>query len=285
MRRLDLEFMSTENISPTAHYTGYVWYRNNLGLQELSTDKGRLYYAIFKPADILVRAFMQGLSLEPYLLQRHVIIDHLLREDIRSGKVTQVIEIASGLSPRGYRFAGEFPQVQFIDTDLSEMNELKKEKLKNLPVLPNYRSVTIDVLKDNGNLSLNELAASLDQKQGTVVIAEGLISYFDTETATQIFRRVQEFLSKFSVGRFICEIHLKEHTQGSVVDIFKKVLGKFVDSKIDIPFDDQKHLFGILEKLKIKDNFLHDPANYSKLDKMPVVNRSSFVRILQSVVN
>src|SRR5262245_26104268 len=93
---------ASESISPTAHYTGYVWVANGLSHPAFATNEGRLLYHALRPANLAARA-VGGPSLEGLLVARHRVIDHLLEAAIRSEKVGQVLEIACGLSPRGWR--------------------------------------------------------------------------------------------------------------------------------------------------------------------------------------
>src|SRR5262249_15013376 len=90
-------------ITPTAHYTAAVWARNGLSHPALSTTAGRLMFESTRPTMALFRA-LGGTKLEDQLLARHRLIDRLLDAAIDRGEVTQVIEIAAGLSPRGWRF-------------------------------------------------------------------------------------------------------------------------------------------------------------------------------------
>ncbi len=73
----------SETISPTAHYTGYVWARNGLSHPELATTEGRILFESLRPIMIVSRA-VGGPSLEPYLLARHRAIDALLSRRSRS---------------------------------------------------------------------------------------------------------------------------------------------------------------------------------------------------------
>ena len=95
--------MSSDRISPTAHSTGYVWARNGLSHPELATREGRVLFEALQPAMLASRA-TGGPTLESYLLARHRAIDALLERAIEAGEVSQVIEVAGGLSPRGWRF-------------------------------------------------------------------------------------------------------------------------------------------------------------------------------------
>ena len=94
---------SRTSISPTAHYTGAVWPQRPLP-PALETSAGRLMQLSARPA-MAVNQALGGTSLEVLLLARHLLIDRLLEAAIERGEISQVIEIAAGLSPRGWRFA------------------------------------------------------------------------------------------------------------------------------------------------------------------------------------
>ena len=49
----------SSSISPTAHYTGYVWVRNGLAPQALATPEGRLFYHAVEPAMTVSRLLGQ----------------------------------------------------------------------------------------------------------------------------------------------------------------------------------------------------------------------------------
>src|SRR3569833_1987000 len=97
---------SSAAISPTAHYTGETWVRNGLSHPQLATWQGRLFYDTLKVPHAISRRLGRP-SLDGLLLARHRIIDALLDELIDGG-VSQVIEVACGMSPRGWRFSERY---------------------------------------------------------------------------------------------------------------------------------------------------------------------------------
>src|SRR4051794_2883428 len=108
-------------ISPTAHYTGHVWVRNGLSHPELATLEGRVMFDAIEPAMIASRV-VGGPTLERMLLARHRLIDDLLTRSIDDGRIGQVIEIACGMSPRGWRFAERYgDEISYIEADLPDM--------------------------------------------------------------------------------------------------------------------------------------------------------------------
>src|SRR5438094_340621 len=102
--RGDRPVSGSETISPTAHYTGYVWARNGLSHPQLQTLEGRVLFEALRPT-MSVSRLLGAPSLEDYLMARHTAIDALLERAIEAGEISQVVEVAAGLSPRGWRFS------------------------------------------------------------------------------------------------------------------------------------------------------------------------------------
>src|SRR6185436_10973917 len=97
------------------------------------------------------------------LLARHRAIDHLLDRAIADGRVGQVIEIAAGLSPRGWRFTERHQDLTYLEADLPDMAARKRAILAEVgPESPRHRVVDVDALADVGPTSIAAIAATLD---------------------------------------------------------------------------------------------------------------------------
>ena len=72
---------------------------------------------VVKAFQLFFGRLLIGADIDTFLLHRHMVIDHLLDQAIASG-YTQVIELASGLSGRGYAFCGRYGALRYIETDL-----------------------------------------------------------------------------------------------------------------------------------------------------------------------
>ena len=142
---------ASDTISPTAHYTGYVWARNGLSTPELTTTEGRILFESLQPL-MVVSGTLGRPSLEAYLLARHVAIDALLERAIERDRVTQVLEVAAGLSPRGWRFAQRYgDRVTYVEADLPAMASRKREALERAASLTdNHRVRDLDALQEDG---------------------------------------------------------------------------------------------------------------------------------------
>jgi O-methyltransferase involved in polyketide biosynthesis len=228
----------SDAISPTAHYTGQVWLRNGLSHPRLGTPQGQVLYDALHPM-MVVSGMVGGPSLETYLLARHRAIDALLQRAIEEHGVSQVIEVAAGLSPRGWRFSQRYgDRITYIEADLPDMAARKRRALAQMLSLhDHHRVVDLDALRDAGPGSLAELAASLDRAQGLAIITEGLLGYLDPDSVDGLWRRFARTLHEFRTGRYVSDLHL-----GSVQDVavrgFRVVLSAFVRGRVYLHFHD-----------------------------------------------
>ena len=229
---------SSDSISPTAHYTGYVWARNGLSHSELTTTEGRLLFDSLHPL-MLISGALGGPSLEAYLLARHRAIDALLERGIEQHGITQVVEVAAGLSPRGWRFAKRYgDRIAYYEADLPAMATRKRRALERMGSLSDRHQVRdLDALRDTGPGSLDALVADLDPGTGLAIITEGLLGYLSPRDVAALWRRFAEALSRFPAGRYISDLHLGS-AQTVQVRAFRVVLAAFVRGRVYLHFSD-----------------------------------------------
>jgi O-methyltransferase involved in polyketide biosynthesis len=230
--------VSHERISPTAHYTGYVWARNGLSHPELATLEGRLLFDALQPT-MLASRLTGGPTLESYLLARHRAIDALLERAIEAGEVSQVIEVAAGLSPRGWRFVRRYGErlLAYVEADLPGMAARKRAALERMGSLSDrHRVQVLDVLRDDEEPgSLAALAAELDQREGLAIVTEGLLGYLPGDAVDEIWRRFARTLGAFPGGRYISDIHLGSLAT-PLVRAFRLLLSAFVRGGVYLHF-------------------------------------------------
>jgi hypothetical protein len=223
-------------ISPTAHYTGYVWARNGLSPRELSTIEGRVLFESLHPL-MAVSAALGGPSLESYLLARHRAIDALLTRAIEDHGVTLVIELAAGMSARGWRFTERYgDRIEYVEADLAEMAARKRRALDRFGSLgARHRVQEVDALSAEGPTSLAALAADLDPGRGLAIITEGLLGYLPTDAMQDLWRRIAGVLAGFAHGRYISDLHLGS-VQTPTVRAFVLLLSAFVRGRVNLHF-------------------------------------------------
>jgi O-methyltransferase involved in polyketide biosynthesis len=229
----------SETISPTAHYTGYVWARNGLSHPELETREGRLLFESLRGVTTAT-ALLGGPSLERYLLARHRTLDRRLQRAIEGGRISQVLEVACGLSPRGWRFSSRHGAgLLYVEADLPGMAERKRAALERIGSLgPHHRVVALDALAEDGELSLSAVAGrELDPERGTVLITEGLTGYLDGASLRAMWRGFAETLERFPYGLYLSDLHLGEE-QDLLIRGFRLALSAFVRGTVHLHFND-----------------------------------------------
>jgi O-methyltransferase involved in polyketide biosynthesis len=237
---------SGDPVSPTAHYTGYVWARNGLSHPELRTLEGRVLFESLRPMNTVNSMLGRG-SLEQYLLARHRAIDLLLERAVDEQRITQVIEIASGLSARGWRFSTRYPDLTYVEADLPDMVARKQRALDRIDGRSaHHRLVELDALSESGPDSLRAVAGQLDPGRGLVVITEGLLGYLPTGEVSGIWRRVAATMSQFDRGRYLSDVHLSS-LQTLEVRAFRVLLGAFVRGRVHLHFRDPGEVVDALQ--------------------------------------
>jgi O-methyltransferase involved in polyketide biosynthesis len=272
----------SDAISPTAHYTGQVWARNGLSTPELATTAGRLSFTSLRPANAISSA-LGGPTLEEFLLARHRLIDHLLAAAIAAGRVSQVLEIAAGMSPRGWRFAGRHgAEITYLEADLPAMAARKRAALERAGSLSDHhRVVEIDALAEAGPLSLGSVVAELDRAAGLAVITEGLISYLDREGVTGLWRRIAATLRGFGDGVYLSDIHLSGENPRRATAAFLLGLSILVRGSVELHFATPTEAEAALRDAGFANAVLHRPADYA--DRIePSGPGADLVRVLEA---
>jgi O-methyltransferase involved in polyketide biosynthesis len=236
----------SDSISPTAHYTGHTWLRNGLSHPDLATLEGRILFESLHPVMKLSGA-VGGPSLETYLLARHRAIDCLLERAIEEHGVAQVLEVAAGLSPRGWRFTQRYGErITYLEADLPAMAQRKRRALEKMGSLGEHHRVReVDALRDQGPGSLAALAAELDPGCGLAIITEGLLGYLDPGSMQGLWRRFARTLKQFPSGCYISDLHLGS-VQNAAVRGFRLVLSAFVRGHVYLHFDNADEAEGAL---------------------------------------
>lgn len=199
------------HISPSAHFTAYVWYRRGLSDAAFVSLFGRFSHAVLRPVMWASRKFFD-LDLERMLLLRHLQIDADLQRAIEIDGVCQVVEIACGLSPRGYRFTQRYPQLHYIEADLPAMAGRKGQLLAENQWLSNtHQVVSVDVFAEDGPFRLANAFAQLNRSEPVVVITEGLVNYFSLDQIELFWTRLAEQLRPFCAASYVTDLYPELH--------------------------------------------------------------------------
>lgn len=275
------------HISPTAHYTSYVWYRHGLSHPALVTPTGRLLYHLLRPANLYYEHLTRRANLDMMLLARHQLIDAMLSRLIESGEVSQVIEIAAGFSPRGQRFAARYAQrgLVYVEGDLPQQAASKRAALEAAGLTrANHHVVALDALSDDGPDSLSELTARLlSPERGVVLITEGLLGYFDEATVRAMWARFARCLQGFPVGVYLSELTIRADIAGmSGASAFVRVLGAFTRGRVHIHFGDPDAVRAALQASGFAEVEVLRPHEHADQLDFPGKDRPQLLRVLRA---
>lgn len=274
----------TSSISFTAHYTGFVWYKNQLSNDAFITNQGKTYYQLLRPFEFLARHII-GSDIRTTLLQRHHLLDHELSKLIDQHPDLQILEIACGLSPRGYRYIKAFPSIRYIEADLHSMAKRKAELLAPLNTLSErHRVITCNIL-ENGDDSLeNVIANEFDHSKPIAVITEGLVNYFDLETISIFWQRLSELLAKFPSGHYLTDIYpsVKTHKFAKLIRLSNETLRIASRSRFSLHFETDQQMQAHFLKMGFQHAQVFNPDTLSSDASIPHAKGGSIVRVVHA---
>jgi len=174
----------------SALYTAGAWKWAKLPYSDLLTPKvaGKIFigvnlylffYRLINPAEK---------SLRHSLIHRHVLINNLLV----NSKIPQIIEIASGLSPRGVERSKDL-KYSYYEVDLPAVIAAKQKILEHTNRGRNILLRSNFVLQSGNILNLDY--NNLFPNKKTFLITEGLMMYFNRSKQMQIWNSIAQFLS------------------------------------------------------------------------------------------
>ena len=270
----------TSRISISAHYTGYIWYKNGLSHQQFVTPMGRAAYWALKPMNVFMQA-MVGASIDTFLMQRHLVLDHLVEQAIEEG-YEQIVELAAGLSSRGYFIKQAHPSIHYVEGDLPGKSARKAELLDQLGRQSGHITQSCNILDESGSHSIETLLASLDKSKKTLIITEGLVNYFDLGTIRTVWSRMAVALKGFPQARYITEVYpkLEQHPSYKYVKVAQKVVGFFTQGEYPLHYSSNEEMQqGFLEDGFTSVSVTAPEDYYDNLD-MPTSSRQSLVRLV-----
>ena len=252
----------SETISPTAHYTGYVWLAHGHSHEAFATRQGRLLYSALRGPNLAAHALGMP-TLDGLLLARHRLIDLRLAQAIDAGEVSQVVEVACGLSPRGWRFRERYGDaLDYVEADLPGMLARKRAILARLGgESAHHRTVEIDALAESGPTSIDAICAALDGTRGTAIITEGLLNYFDRAHVTAMWRRFARALARFPRALYLSDLVL-QGKRSIFETTFARLLGTFVRGRVHVDFSDPEDAERALATAGL-DGVVLDPRDFA----------------------
>lgn len=277
--------MDTSGISFTALYTGQVWYQNGMSARFFTSNRGHLMYHALKPVNYLGKQVM-GLDLQELLLQRHLIIDHRIEQLIREEGVAQILEIACGLSPRGYKFSRRYPDLHYVEADLPDMASRKQGLLlQHKGFGPHHKVVPCNILTSGEPDGLDYvLQEVLDPTLPTIIITEGLINYFDLDTISGFWKRLAHLGKQFPKAWYLTDLFpdVPGLPIRMLVRMSQKALGLATGAKVTLHFTDTASIEQGFSRCGFSAVTVHRPDQFQDILPFTVTPRHRYVRVVEA---
>lgn len=281
------ESKDTSRISISAHYTGYIWYKHGLSAPEFVTPAGRITNLISAPINGLLR-LLAGADIDIFLLQRHTVIDHRIEQLIENQGVTQILELACGLSPRGYRLKKKYPHIKYIEADLPGMAERKRQLIAPLIDPSSHQVCACNILEPDGEMSIEHLLSQFNPNEPTLVVTEGLVNYFELEQIRTVWSRISKALAGFPKSWYVTDLYpdFADHPSYPYVKFAQKVVGTLTQGQWPLHYaSDQAIQTGFQEDGFSQAKVIDPAIYYGKLPLLPEVKIKTLVRIIEAAVH
>jgi O-methyltransferase involved in polyketide biosynthesis len=186
-----------------------VWRRLGLPHADLfATPTGAvLYWGFFAIGEWTTRVLPGVPSMREYLEYRHRLIDAV----VEALGPDPLVELGAGLTRRAVTWAADHG-VRAVEIDLPQMAAIKREALARAPIdlqrrlTGCHQVLDADVLADD---FVDRFVAAVGPGGRPVVVAEGVLSYFDPDDRAELLRRVAEGLRRVGGGALVCDVHTK----------------------------------------------------------------------------
>lgn len=189
------------HISFTAHYTGYIWYQMGISNAAFATRKGKILSTLLHPFETVAERLV-GSSIRTTLKTRHTLLDEQLKKLIAKYPNLQVLEIAAGLSPRGWWFRSHYPEIIYRELDLPTMADIKQNALMQIS------SQSPDVLSaDLFSHDFDQVFELFDLDKPLVIISEGLVNYFDKPLLMQLAKAIHHNGKSFKQLHYLTDLY------------------------------------------------------------------------------
>lgn len=134
-------------------------------------------------------------KLAPELEARYKIVNHLLEKN----NAHQVLELASGLSPRGL-IMSQNPSVEYVELELPQMIEDKKKILETIVSKAELENRNNFHLEEGDALNLEDIARAtrhFKEGQSIAVVNEGLLRYLTFPEKTIVAQNIHSLLKEY----------------------------------------------------------------------------------------
>ena len=252
------------HISFTAHYTGYIWYQMGISHPLLATSKGKTLAMIAHPIESWGEKYVGG-SMRTTLKERHTMLDNRLRQLIEQHPNLQVLEIAAGLSPRGWWFRQHYPMIDYRELDLPDMANTKQTALKQIDA-NSPEVLSVDLFTED----FQKAFEVFDPSRPLVVISEGLINYFTKELLQQLIQSIAYYGKDFQSLHYLTDLYPEpvKNKLAKVIWSSSKLLKVMSRSAFSFHFVTPEQVRNFMQQAGFSKVQVVQPSLYFKKDKV-----------------
>ncbi len=249
------------HISFTAHYTGYIWYLLGISHADLASSKGKRLATLLHPFESLAEKFVGG-SMRSTLKQRHQLINKQLDQLIQQHPYLQIVEIAAGLSPRGWRYRQNNKDITYIEMDLPDMAAAKRLALKDID--PEAKVIGVDLF----DAAFAEHILTLDHNKPLVIISEGLVNYFTKEMLQELWQSFSDVLQPFEQGYYLTDLYPEpiKHKLAKLIWQSSKLLKVLSKSAFSFHFTSPQEVHNFLQQAGFRTVKVYQPKDELKVN-------------------
>ena len=198
---------SDEKISPTAKLVAYLRTFTDIPFTKEIAAKSGAEKTFHELADESAKSMIR---LAPMWEARYKVTNRILTER----GITQVLELAAGLSPRGLAMTGN-PNVVYVATDLPQILEEEKEIAEAILVKLNSERPNLYFQPANcfSMDSLLTAAVAFKHDRPLAIITEGLFPYLTRDERKALAGNIHELLEKYPGLWITTDVHTKQFLQ------------------------------------------------------------------------
>lgn len=178
-------------------------------------------------------------------------LSKIIDEKIREYQPEQILELGAGYSLRGLNLCLKNKDLIYIDSDLENVIFKKIRIMQNIcqkeNITPprNFHLVSVDALDNNIYDKVKNLM-SKDKK--TLVLAEGLTTYFTDEGFRKFLTNIAIFLHNFANAEFYSNENFS-YPKGIIYNILRKFIAIITGTKMPRKFKSADEFKEYLKKL------------------------------------
>jgi len=122
---------------------------------------------------------------------------------------SQILEIASGFSPRGIEFVNNSKNIKYIETDLADLIKEKKNIVKKISV-KNKGHLFLFGINDLNYYQFLKRKKIFVKRLPVTIISEGLLAYFDSNQKKILLNNIYKILKEYGGIWITSDIPTKE---------------------------------------------------------------------------